>query len=275
MLYTYAVKIGTKQLVHGDINGGARHLLIPQSYWRNVECRFVLQAGEFKPTDRILDIGSPKVLSLYLAKHLGANVYSTDIDDYFIREYTHLRAMEGLSPDRFHIQTEDGRHLSFADNSLDKVYAISVLEHIPDCGDSETVREMGRVLEPGGRAMITVPFLPKARNEYWPAEKLYWAAHSKLDEDGRVFFQRRYDETDLHDRLITPSGLRLRSLQFVGERVFTNAKRELYEMIPFPVAVATGTLQVAVSTLVHTPPTSAWRELRKPLCALICLEKPE
>lgn len=50
----------------------------------------------------------------------------------------------------------DGRHLPFNDETFDALFCSEVLEHIfnPD----EILPELNRVLKPGGRALITVPF---------------------------------------------------------------------------------------------------------------------
>jgi SAM-dependent methyltransferase len=272
--FTYGIKIGVKELARGDFNHAVRHLLVPVPYWRLVEFRLVRDAGEFRATDRILDIGSPKLLSIYLAKTLGAEVYATDIDDYFLREYTTLQALEGLPPDRFHVQVEDGCHLSFGDGAFSKVFAVSVLEHIPGSGDADCVREMGRVLQPGGRCMITVPFSPASRSVYKKAGQIYWARAGEEEADESVFFQRRYSEADLYDRLIGPSGLRLRQLRFVGERVLAHSRKEVFEYIPFMGMVMTGLAHPLLSRLFHTAPADSWQALSKPLCALVVLEKP-
>ena len=58
--YTYALEIGTKELVHGDFKHAIRHLVMPVSYWRLVEFQLVRDACRFVPEDRILDIGSPR-----------------------------------------------------------------------------------------------------------------------------------------------------------------------------------------------------------------------
>jgi ubiquinone/menaquinone biosynthesis C-methylase UbiE len=46
----------------------------------------------------------------------------------------------------------DAENLDFADNSFDRVYSHGVLHHTPDT--ARAVREIHRVLKPGGRAMI-------------------------------------------------------------------------------------------------------------------------
>jgi SAM-dependent methyltransferase len=49
----------------------------------------------------------------------------------------------------------DFTRLSYADESFDVVSCISVLEHMPPGAQLAGVREMARVLKPGGRLIIT------------------------------------------------------------------------------------------------------------------------
>jgi SAM-dependent methyltransferase len=51
----------------------------------------------------------------------------------------------------------DGNRLPFADESVDTVLSTEVLEHVPD--PRRCVREMARILKPGGRLLVTVPFV--------------------------------------------------------------------------------------------------------------------
>jgi SAM-dependent methyltransferase len=268
MLYTYGLKLGLKLLMHGRWKEPARYLAVPVNYWRTLEYGLVAGAGQFCRDDRVLDIGSPKLFSLFLADRIGAEVFSTDIEDYFIREYRLLQRIQRVSARRYHPAVEDGRALSFADNSFTKVYSISVLEHIPDDGDSRCAAEIGRVLAPGGMAMLTVPFAPTSRNEF-TTPRFYWHRSSTTGGNGTVFYQRRYSEADLYRRLIEPSGLTLSRLQYVGERVLVDSDRELCEFLPKP----TGPIQPLVSKLAHTTPADSWRSLKKPLCAFLVLEK--
>jgi ubiquinone/menaquinone biosynthesis C-methylase UbiE len=66
---------------------------------------------------------------------------------------------------RFAAVRGDARMLPFADGSFDRVIAAEVLEHIPD--DEVAVRELVRVLRPGGMLAVTVP-------RWWP-ERVCWA----------------------------------------------------------------------------------------------------
>jgi SAM-dependent methyltransferase len=269
MIYRYGMKLGAKLLLHGKVSWSLPYLIRPVNYWRAAEYKLVCDEANFQPSDRILDIGSPKLLSLYLAKVIGAEVFSTDIDSYFVEKQTFIRDLENVPPDRLHIAVEDGRNLSFQDNYFNKVYSISVLEHIPNDGDTECIREIARVMSKGGRCFITVPFAPESRIEYLDRERIYWSRHSVASGKGKTFYQRRYSENDLFSRIINSSTLKLEKLQYVGENVMTNSSREISEILP----VFTGPVEPLISRLFHTEPADSWQSLKKPLCALIVLGK--
>lgn len=54
------------------------------------------------------------------------------------------------------LRRENLTRLSFADRSLDAIATLDVLEHVPDA--DRAFRECARVLRPGGRLLMTVPF---------------------------------------------------------------------------------------------------------------------
>jgi SAM-dependent methyltransferase len=269
MLFGYGMKLGVKLLAHGRAKRGLRYLIVPVNYWRTVEFDLVYRAGDFQSADRILDIGSPKLFSLYLADRIGAQVVATDIEDYFIPEYSLLRELEHVPAERYATGVQDGRALGFPDESFTKVISISVVEHIPDDGDTRCLREIRRVLAPGGRCVLTVPFSPVAKVEYRGQDGFYWAGSSAIAEGKGVFYQRRYDEQQLYSRLIEPSGMTLKDLRFVGERVLKHSEREFCDYLPLQL----GPIHPLASRLVHTRPSTSWRDIPKPLCALVVLEK--
>jgi SAM-dependent methyltransferase len=268
-LQAYGAGLGLRLLGLRRVGRGLRYVGVPVNYWRSVEYRLALAAARFARGDRVLDVGSPKLLSLWVAEKLDAQVVATDIESYFIEEYEVLRRLRRVLPERLQLAVEDGRRLSFPDASFDKVYSLSVLEHIPEQGDTECVRELARVLAPGGRCVLTVPFWPTSRVD-WREPDFYWSGASVDDASGRVFYQRRYSAEDLQERLIGPSHLRLAELRFVGDRLSRRGDRELCELLP----PLTGPLQPALAKLLTTAPAADWRTLRKPLCALVVLEKP-
>lgn len=271
MLVAYGMKVGGKLVLKGKLRLAVPYLGRPVNYWRAVEYRLISDAARFQRRDRVLDVGSPKLLSLYLAKVVGAEVYATDIDDYFVERLETVAEVEGVPPDRLHIRVEDGRQLSFPDQSFDKVYSLSVVEHIPDDGDTACIKEIARVLVPGGECYLTVPFWPESRTDVIADGAVYWTEHSTASGEGQVFYQRRYSEADLSERLIEPSGLQLKELKYVGEKVMTESDGEFSDRLP----LLSGPVQPLLSRLLHTKPTASWRELKKPLCALVVLRKPD
>ena len=79
----------------------------------------------------------------------------------------------------------DATQLPFNDCSFDKIIASEVLEHIHD--DDEALRELFRVLKPGGTIAITVP-------AYFP-ERICWALsdeyHAPIEVGGHVRIYKR------------------------------------------------------------------------------------
>lgn len=60
----------------------------------------------------------------------------------------------------------DCTDMPFKDNELDGVICSEVLEHVPDC--LKAVDEIHRVLKPGGKLVLTVPFIfPLHARDYW------------------------------------------------------------------------------------------------------------
>jgi ubiquinone/menaquinone biosynthesis C-methylase UbiE len=55
--------------------------------------------------------------------------------------------------------------IPFADSSFDFVLCSEVLEHVPD--PRRAIGEIARVLRPGGRLVLTVPFLYPIHEEPW------------------------------------------------------------------------------------------------------------
>jgi SAM-dependent methyltransferase len=191
-------------------------VLNPLSYPRYLE--YELAFGQLGPLDgcRVLDIGSPKLPVLVFARHARCELYATDIRDYFIGPTAYFLARMGLSHRLgrdLHLEVQDGRRLSYADGAFDRVFSISVLEHIPDDGDTQAMREIARVLRPGGLATITVPFAAAGYADVYVRGDVY----ERRGGDGPTFYERHYDLAALQTRLVEPSGLTLVESAFFGE----------------------------------------------------------
>ena len=162
--------------------------------FRNIEDAFTAKHGDLclKPGSAYLDIGSgSSPVPTFLHQRCQARTYATELDPtYLERQKSYMKTLGLGKNNSFIVQREDATALSFADNSLDFVSAISTIEHIPGDGDSRSMAEFVRVLRPGGRIAITVPTaLTYVENQ----ATFYYAG-----------FERRYDPVALQNRLFRP-----------------------------------------------------------------------
>jgi SAM-dependent methyltransferase len=98
--------------------------------------------------------------------------------------------------------------LPLASASFASALAIAVLEHVPD--DAAALSELARVLEPGGRAWVTVPH---ALRHAWPVLRPPNRRH-----DRRLGHLRRYEAEDLVDAA-SRLGLEAGEVQFTGHPI--------------------------------------------------------
>jgi SAM-dependent methyltransferase len=166
----------------------------PEYYFMEREVAVLAESRSTdRPPLRVLDVGSPKLFGFILARRYGIDLTMTDINpsnlDPYIPMWNPLRR-GALGRARFEIR--DARRLSDPDGSFDFVYAMSVLEHVEGPqGDAAAVREMVRVLKPGGRLALSVPFGPVFQEQRTGRGEL-------------LFFQRVYDPYSIEKRLREP-----------------------------------------------------------------------
>lgn len=120
-------------------------------------------ASKVRGAKRILDVGTVKSGPIWISwlESLPIEVHATDYDEPF-RPFERVKFHQG-----------DVRRLPLPDETFDKVIAVSVIEHIglqlpqtlraevpkvSEEGDVEAVRELSRLLKPGGELIMTVPF---------------------------------------------------------------------------------------------------------------------
>jgi len=173
--------------------------------------RTFLQAGGFSKRLRVLDVGSPKCFGLYLASTLDLDVELTDISPLNVDEYeTIWKAIQEQAEGSVRFALQDARSLQYESNQFDIAYTMSVLEHIEgQKGDEDGIREMVRVLKPGGLLLLSVPFGTK-----YVEQRRKGLAHAveNTGDEGLYFFQRIYDRTALEGRIFAAlDGLEVRS----------------------------------------------------------------
>ena len=199
--------------------------LTPISYTRLREFAFVFEnIARYKPSPTaILDIGSPKLLPVTISySRPERRLDSIDIAEGEVLWTTKAKAHLGLS--NLTPTVADARRLPFDNEKFDLVTSVSVFEHIAPEKDGEVIaaRELGRVLAPGGVALLTVPFARVYFAEYQTGR-----VYERVSANGApIFYQRFYDLDLLKQNLVTASGLQLVSLNFIEERFFSNNPRK-------------------------------------------------
>jgi len=214
-IWTAGVGLGLRTLRREPVLG-LKRLVLPVGYWRGAEFAYVWRQLSVAPGSRVLDVGSPKDLAAMLAHHRRCEVVATDILPEAIdlsRRFARAQGLEGTGPGRVQSEVQDGRSLPYADASFDAAYTVSVLEHIPDRGDSQAIRELTRVVRPGGLIVVTVPYAAEYRETFIDGP-VYERAQRGSEP---VFFERHYDERTLADRLLHAADADVTDLRLWGE----------------------------------------------------------
>lgn len=267
-MFFLGFKIGLGLLKKKMYKEALEYLFIPINYWRVAEYEAALKVIRKESFSRILDIGSPKLISIYLEMVTSSIIHATDIEDYFIIPFNAIKKFRKIPEKKYNIEIQDGRKLTYKSEFFDFVYSISVLEHIPYNGDTDCIKEIARVLTKGGKCFLTVPFSPE-HEEIYTNKEIYWKDSSIVTEGKGTFFQRRYNKESLYERIIKPSGLKLKELKYIGEKIVFKSGKELFDYLP----MRNGAIHVLLSKIFLTKPKKSWEMLKNPLCAVIVLEK--
>ncbi len=155
--------------------------------------------------DLVLDMGCGAGRHAFESFRRGARVVAFDYSAAELKDVAGLFAAmreageAGTAPGALAATANgDALALPFPDGTFDHVIASEVLEHVGD--DAQALREIARVLKPGGRLAATVPS--------WLPEQVCWALseeyHAPFVEGGHV---RIFSEPALRRRM-REAGLR-------------------------------------------------------------------
>lgn len=214
---------------------GARGLVGGIYYERCFEYPWCFNELALRPGDTLLDVGTerspfPFFCAVYVP---NTTVHAADKDLHPFtqtqRNYLrHVRSRLKQVGSRMSLSIQDAVSLPYPDATFDRISCISVIEHLPGDGDIRVMRELSRVLKPGGCIVLTtdmaIHYQERYRNSRSAAEP--------------VFYAKEYSEEALYLRLIEPSGLHLGKLVFVYEpgirysRLTTNPKLKTL-LLPF------------------------------------------
>lgn len=218
-LYKYSLKLGLRYIskVPKYHKEGLKRLLIPMDIARYFELPATANSLEIGSKERILDLSSAKLLSLFLSEKSNCEIIAVDMWKKEINNWeTFINIIDQKKTilSVLTLEVADGRCLTYPDEYFDKIYSISVLEHIPDDGDTRTIIELARVLKKGGVLVITVPYSERYYETY-VSEEVYGRIPDKKE---KILWARRYDEIALEERLIQPSKLSFQNKSYCCEK---------------------------------------------------------
>ena len=132
--------------------------------------RFLKTTGALTPGVEVLEIGTGTGGMLHELLRRGVRARGVEIDPTLIAE---SRTWFGDLP----VQLVSGIALPFQDGSFDRVLSFDVFEHIKD--SVAHLREVSRVLRPGGRYLVQTP-------SKWPNtvfETIRWRSFARWRDD--------------------------------------------------------------------------------------------
>lgn len=141
-----------------------------QQPWMHDYFRF----GDFSGK-HVLEIGIGQGTDMMEFAKAGAICHGVDITENHLKLTALNATLRGYEVD---LHEADATRLPFADNSMDCVYSFGVLHHIPEI--EQVMREIHRVLKPGGTVMI-------ALYHRWSAFHLFWKILANGLRNGWLF----------------------------------------------------------------------------------------
>lgn len=142
-------------------------------WWFRAKRAYVTQVLQWygpKPGASVLDVGCGTGAVMQLAQTLGYTAHGIDMSP---------DALAYCEAKKLSVTLSTAEAIAYPDASFDVVVALDVLEHVPD--HEAAVREIARVLKPGGIFVATVPAHPKL-----------WSYH-----DVALHHVRRYRQAEL------------------------------------------------------------------------------
>ncbi|MCR4409938.1 MAG: class I SAM-dependent methyltransferase [Candidatus Saccharicenans sp.] len=135
------------------LNHMERRKKIYASYGYDVEKERLAIIEAAQPlSGRILEAGTGKGHFAVALARLGYRLVSFDLSEEQLQVAADNLASQGLR-DRVELRQENGESLSFPDASFDAVFSVNMVHHLEN--PFQVLRELTRVLKPGGKLVIS------------------------------------------------------------------------------------------------------------------------
>jgi len=169
-LYRFGIKIGLVYFFKtARLKVALKRIILPFSYWRGLIFKIVAEhliavCDDSKGNLKIIDIGSPKMLSLFLSTQLDATIYATDLQDKAIFSEWDKLYESNSHKGKIIFDYLDARSIDYPDGYFDVIYSLSVIHMITPGkdGDIKALKEIQKKITQGGLLIIEVPY----RTEY-------------------------------------------------------------------------------------------------------------
>jgi len=112
--------------------------------------KFIVENIKYNNNLIILDVGTGEGIYMYYLSSRAKLCVGIDTDDKSLRKAR--KTVKTKNTEFILMQAES---LAFKDNTFDVITMIEVLEHVAD--DKKVIKEIYRVLKPGGQLIITAP----------------------------------------------------------------------------------------------------------------------
>ncbi len=196
------------------------------SLWRLIEYPWALQMLGLKRGDWLLDIGTGTSTFPVMLTRQGVNVVILDLDPKRVAYVRDLYSRVSRRGDgKLLAVAADARCLPFFDASFDHISAISSLEHIPN--GLAVGHEIGRVLRPGGRCVVTVPFTRSHRDHFFKGiKKFLEVGPNEFVQEGKGYLVRFYNPRALKEHFLDPMAARVVGTRYFGRAILNGLYHE-------------------------------------------------
>lgn len=202
--------------------GRYNYRLFSLRLWDLHEC---IDNLKLRRNDIVLEFGAWNTYAAIFTARNVEMLYVTDSFCWAKRAYSNdfdkMSAQGTCSPERWIEEFSDYKniiaekadieHLHYKNNMFDKVYSISVIEHVPN--DVQAINEVYRVLKPGGIFTFTCEFHPINSREF-SSDTGYYRVYTPSDMIDLIKQSKFKFPSGLHNKLKT-------STQYTIDNEFT------------------------------------------------------
>ncbi len=179
-----------KESVQRQFGAAANEYAVAAVHISGADLDCMLAEAGLTGGEKVLDVGSGAGHSTLHFARAGAKVTGLDLTREMVETGRRLAAREGL--DNAHFERGDAEDLPFADDSFDVVTCRLCAHHFADV--PAALREMRRVLRPGGRLLLCDSMAPDDE-----AQDAFFQAFETLRDPSHVRNYRRSEWCDMFE----------------------------------------------------------------------------